>query len=677
MQFVFPTFLIALAAIAIPIIIHLFYFRRFKKVYFTNVRFLKEVKEETSARSRLKNLLVLLMRILALAFIVFAFVQPFLRKDTKVNLGEKSISVFIDNSFSMKAVNEEIPLLTLAKDRARAIIEAYGNSDRFQVLTNDFEGRHQRLLSQDDALSLIDEIEESPAVRSISTVLNRQKQTLESGKSDQLVSYLISDFQRNITDLENWEDTSLSVNMVPLQSVKEQNLSIDTAWFESPVQMFNQNSRLFVRIRNWADEPAENIRLSFTHEGQTKPVGTFSVPAKGSVLDTVNVSVLRTGWHNAELKLTDFPVQFDDTYLLAFEVAEKISVLEIYEDQPNTFLKGAFDGMGYFELSSQPARSLDYSSFPAYQLIILHGLPSISSGFAFELEQYLENGGNILLFPDRNANLESYNSFLKALPANELQAFSETVRTGANLNTQAFVFREVFENAGANLKLPVTQGNFPLTRFGSRAEEVLLSYRDGSSFLGQYRIDQGHFFLCSAPLNQTYNNLIRSGEIFVPMLYRMALSSGKTRPIAYTIGSDEVIEVGNTLKDSESVFKIAGGGNEFIPEQRNLGPKIILSLHNQIERAGFYDLRHTEEETLERFAFNYDRRESDLACFTASELENRFPEANFSVINAGLRADMKTLVGERNQGKSLWKWCIILALLFLALESVLLRFWKV
>ena len=93
MQFLYPTFLFALAAIAIPIIIHLFYFRRFKKVYFTNVRFLKEVKEETSARQKLRNLLVLLMRCLAVIFLVFAFAQPFIPQDVAVKKGEKSVSV--------------------------------------------------------------------------------------------------------------------------------------------------------------------------------------------------------------------------------------------------------------------------------------------------------------------------------------------------------------------------------------------------------------------------------------------------------------------------------------------------------------------------------------------------------------------------------------------------------
>ncbi len=84
MQFLHPLFLAAIGAIVIPIIIHLFYFRRYKKVFFTNVSFLKEIKEETAVRSRLRNLLVLAMRCLALIFIVFAFAQPFLNGGEKI-----------------------------------------------------------------------------------------------------------------------------------------------------------------------------------------------------------------------------------------------------------------------------------------------------------------------------------------------------------------------------------------------------------------------------------------------------------------------------------------------------------------------------------------------------------------------------------------------------------------
>ena len=234
MQFLYPTFLLALAALAIPIILHLFYFRRFKKVYFTNVRFLKELKEETSARSKLRNLLVLLMRLLALAFLVFAFAQPFIPQDVEVKQGQKAVSIFVDNSFSMSSLSQDVPLLEKAKQRAREIIAAYDVEDEFQVLTNDFEGRHQRLVSQEDAIGLVDEIGVTPAVKNLSTVITRQKQVLEGSGTENLVAYMISDFQKNVTDIQNYPDTTVETNLVPLESVQERNISMNPSLFHWP-----------------------------------------------------------------------------------------------------------------------------------------------------------------------------------------------------------------------------------------------------------------------------------------------------------------------------------------------------------------------------------------------------------------------------------------------------------
>src|SRR5438128_4331517 len=105
MQFTYPEFLFALSALSIPIIIHLFNFRRFKKIAFTNVRFLKEIKQDTRSRSRLKHLLILLSRLLAVTFLVLAFAQPFIPAN-KNNIvgGTRNVGIYLDNSFSMDAV---------------------------------------------------------------------------------------------------------------------------------------------------------------------------------------------------------------------------------------------------------------------------------------------------------------------------------------------------------------------------------------------------------------------------------------------------------------------------------------------------------------------------------------------------------------------------------------------
>ncbi|MFQ5447789.1 MAG: hypothetical protein ACE5FF_12720, partial [Saprospiraceae bacterium] len=489
------------------------------------------------------------------------------------------------------------------------------------------------------------------------------------------VSYTISDFQANVTDIENIKDTTLAVNFVPLQAVQEYNVSIDSAWFEAPVQMLNQPNPLIVKVKNWSDEEAENIRLSVKYDGETKPVGELSIPANASLTDTVNVTILTPGWHEAQLEVTDYPVQFDDTYLFSYNVAKSINVVVINELSPDPYLDAAFRGISYFSVTNQASRNLDYSSFPRYQLIICNGLLSLSSGLSFELKQYVANGGNLLIFPPASANIGSYKAFLEGVPANELLSFDQQERSVSDINTEEFVFKDVFENKSANLKLPATKGNFKLSTYASRGEERLLTYRDGTTYLGKYKSGQGILYLCAAPLSQEYNNLIRNAEIFVPMLYKMALSSARARPIAYTIGRDETLEAGNVVRGGESVYKLRGAGEEFIPQQRIVASRVFLGIQNQIHKAGFYDLFLNRDTTLAKFAFNYDRRESDLAYLPVSRLRELAP-ANVSIVEANAAADLTEIVSDRSRGVILWKWCVVLALLALAAEILILRFWK-
>jgi hypothetical protein len=678
MQFLYPTFLFALAALAIPIIIHLFYFRRFKKVYFTNVRFLKEVKEETSARSKLRNLLVLLMRLLAVAFLVFAFAQPFIpAKNTEVKKGSKAVSLFVDNSFSMKALSSDVPLIDKAKQRAREIVDAYPPDTRFQVLTNDFEGRHQRLYSQDEVSNLIEEIRISPAVKQLSSVTSRMKQTLNSGDADNKAIYLLSDFQKNITDIQGETDTTIEMSLLPLQAVRENNIGIDSAWFEAPVQMLNQLNKLLVRVRNYTGEDAENVRLSMLYRGENKPAGTMTIPAQSFVVDTINITVLEPGWQQVTLNITDYPIQFDDNYYLDFLVAEQISVLSINDARPNDNLQAAFRGFGNYVLTNATSSQLDYSRLSGYQLIVLNELTSISTGLAFELQQFVKNGGNLLVFPNKNANIQSYRDFLNGFPADEYQRFEEAQKQVSYINTDEFVFNDVFDNKSANLKLPSTLGAFQLSRFQNRKAEQLLTYRDGEPYLSKYQVEQGNLYLCAAPLNTAYNDLVRNGEIFIPLLYKTAISSGQTRPVAYTIGKDDQIEFPITqTTGNETVYKLKGKAEEFIPEQRTIGAKAILGVSQQIPEAGFYELFLNPGEQLYQYAFNYDRQESDLTYLNTDELQNKVGPST-SVLDISDSSYLTQTIEEISQGIVLWRWCIVLALIFLGIEVLLLRFWKV
>lgn len=674
MQFLYPGFLWALLALLIPIIIHLFHFRRYKKVFFTNVRFLKEVKDETSSRSRLKHLLVLLSRLLILALLVLAFAQPFIPVgDGNREDGKRAVSVFVDNSYSMAALTQGAPLLEEGKRRAREIVQGYDVEDEFQIITHDMTGRQQRLVGQEEALSMINEIEIGPKVKTLDKIQGRQTRALNTAEAANLSAYFISDFQKNITSLDEKIDSSKKQFLIPLQSAQTRNVAIDSAWFEAPVQMLNQANRLIVRMRNYGDVASDESPLTLRLNGQVRPVGNIEIPAAGTVYDTINVSLVKPGWYEAVLTLTDYPVTFDDAYNFSFYVAARVAIMSINGSLPDRYLTAAFDGDSYFQLTNTPAGKINYSTFKNQQLIVLNDIPQISSGLASELKQYVQGGGNALVFPAANAPVTSYNSFLTSMNANKLNAWQVEDKEVGRLNTEEFIFSDVYINSRANLKLPTTSGNFSIVR--NRATEILVRYRDGSPFLAKYALGSGHIYVCSAPLNSKLSGLSRSADVFIPMIYKMALAGTRARPIAYTIGQSEIIEIENRASGGESIYKMKGKADEFIPQQKAIGPRVILTTGESVRTAGFYDVFLQQDSTLEKLAFNDDRLESDLAAFSKDELKARYQD-QYTILDIAADTDLGNLVRERSRGIVLWKWCLIGALIFLLIEVLLLRFWK-
>lgn len=675
MQFLYPSFLWALLALAIPIIIHLFYFRRFKKVFFTNVKYLKEIKEETSNRNKLKNLLVLLSRCLAIIGLVLAFAQPFIPTGDTIKSGINHVSVFVDNSYSMTAAKQDIPLLDYAKERARLVVSSYSEEDRFQILTHDFEGKHQRLISKEDAIAYIDEIQLTPTVQTISRVVNRQKQLLES-VSNNKISYIISDFQRSISDLSVIQDTTIEVNLLPVQASQQKNISIDSVWFDGPIPFLNQNNKLVVRVRNNSGEDAEQVKLSFKQDGQEKPIGIRDIPANSTITDTVIVNVDKSGWQQGVVSVSDYPVQFDDEYYIAFPVPDTIKALFVNESGPNRFMDALFKGVKSFSLSNQNVNQLQYQQFSNFDLIILNDLKSVTSGLSSELGQYLRNGGKVLVFPSKNAELASYNNFLSLSGANTFASLNKNKKEVSGINTEEFVFSDVFINNSRNLKLPQSMMSYDFNSVAASIQEKILTYRDGSAYISKYRVGDGQLFVCASPLDNAVNDLVFNAEIFVPLVYKLAITTTKQKSLSYTITNNIVVETENKRKSGDYVYKISNGKSEFIPGQIPTGNRITLDVDDQIKTAGFYDLL-LDTNVEGKLAFNYDRKESDMSMYDEDGLKDQNgTNPKIKIINEALQANISGAISDKDKGIVLWKWFVIMALLFLAIEALLLRFYK-
>jgi hypothetical protein len=675
MQFLFPGFLWALLCLAIPIIIHLFYFRRFKKVYFTNVRFLKEIKEETSNRNKLKNLLILLSRLLAMAALIFAFAQPYISDQNAIKQGANAISIFVDNSYSMTAKKEDIPLLDLAKDKAKSIITAYSEDDKFQIFTHDFEGRHQRWISREDALTYLEEITSTPSVQSLDKVFNKQQQLFNATTGNK-ISYVISDFQRSITQLKSLIDTTAEYNLLPIATAQDRNIGIDSVWFDGPIPVVNQSNNLVIRVKNYSKADIEAVKLSFKKDGQDKPIGVIDIPAQSSITDTVVVNIQKSGLQQAVVSLTDYPVQFDDNYFISFKVADTIKALSINESGPNRYLDALFRGLKNFNLSNQNITQLQYQRFSENDLIIVNELRTISSGLAGELVNYVRNGGNILVFPSKSTDINSYNILFSLIGAQRLSKGVSSKKEVGSLNRDEYIFKDVYlNNRNSNLKLPVTNFAYEYANSTARAEEKLMAYRDGTAFMSKYRYEDGQVYICASPLDVTSSDLVLNAEVFVPMLFKMAIAKVKQRSISYTISNNVTVQTDFKPKAGDQVYRIKGD-QEFIPTQIPQGKKLNLTVNNNIRKAGYYDLLLAKD-TVDQFAFNYNRMESDLSIYNESDLTSLNPtNPKIKVITSSKQADIASTVTEKDRGIALWKWFLVATLIFLLIESLLIRYFK-
>ena len=681
MQFVNPLFLLGLLAISIPVIIHLFNFRKFRKVYFTNVKFIEELRQQTQKHSQLKHLLVLLMRILAIVSLVLAFAQPYipLNKNANKKESQNTVSIFIDNSFSMEAASSDGTLLNLAIQKAGEITAAYKSSDRFQLLTGDFEGKHQRFVSREEFVEMLDEVEISPVTRPLSEVVKRQSDLFAEQAQTNHTAFLVSDFQKGITDFGNLSaDSLVQVVAIPLEASGRNNLYIDTIWFDSPVFQVSQVLNLNVRIKNASENDFEKIPVKLLINNQQKAIASFDVKSGEETDIRMPFTASEPGIQSGKLEITDFPITYDDSFYFTFEVKSEIPVLAIYDGIENVYLNSLFGKDSAFVFTTAPDNKLDYSAFSTNSLIVLDGLKNISSGLAQEIRRFADGGGSIMVFPGNEINFDSYTEFFGLMAVTGF-AVADTFQTRiSSINLQSTVYDDVFESMPENIDLPAVFRHYPIRRQANSMMEELLTLQNGDVFLGTEPTGKGTFYLCAAPLDPQWTNFPKHA-IFVPSLYKIALLSNPGSLLYYTAGDNEDIIIKKTTLNGDQIFKIKSldGNFEIIPEHRAIASQISIFTRNQVKKAGNYEIVY-EGRRIAGVSFNYNRAESDMVNLSKTQIEKMIQDFrldNFSVISPTSRS-LSEVITEIDKGFRLWKIFIILALAFLLGEVLLLRFWN-
>ncbi len=672
-----PAFLFGLLAIIVPILIHLFNFRRYRTVYFSNVKLLRDIQQKTKRESRLQHLIVLMLRILGISALVFAFAQPYIPRSEDNHRNGNLVSVYIDNSFSMEAASREGNLFQDALNAAKNVVNAFSFSDDYILITNDFFGKYSRIMNRDEILSAINEIEISPRSKSLNEIIQLEEHLQASSRNEQVLSYYLSDFQKSRFDFDQIPtNKNHRLFLMPLPAEAVNNVSIDSCWFLSPVFKEEQQAVLNVRVHNYGAQDVIKLPLKLYVNNEQKAVAAIDVKAESYTDYQLSYTLSSSGIQCGTLQIEDAPIVFDDQFYFTYEVLPATRIITIQEKE-NPYLRALYGKDSLFIYDEMNVNRINYAQFKNAELIVLDQIKEISSGLADELKKFVVAGGNLLVFPSLEQEKDSWKAFLEnQLSCNSYEELINGEVKGGRINTESVYFKGALERQEYQVDMPSLLRFYGISSPLVPTSETIMELENKMPMLVVSQVEKGQLFLSAVALNDEFGNAHKNALFFVP-LHNIGIKSQRQTQLYGIIGKDEFQTIHKKNESAEDVFvmKLRDDGTEFIPEQRRIGNETMIYFHSQIDKAGFYDVEQGGV-VLATFAFNFDRAESDLHYYSRNELEeiSDNDEAQIQVLTVDGKDLSRRIASELN-GINLWRWFVGFALLAFLSEILVLRFW--
>lgn len=640
MQFKNPELLFALLLLVIPIIVHLFQLRKFQKTPFTNLKFLKEVTLQTRKSSQLKKWLVLLSRLLALACIIFAFAQPYFTIKTDATTQSETV-IYIDNSLSLQAKGAQGELLQTATQK---IFKNTDIPEELSWFTNN-SGSQQTTIA--DFKSGILNLTYSANSLSLQETLLKAKTFFSNDQTTAKNLIWISDFQgqENFPDLSN---SNLNVSTVQLKPSNTNNLAIDSVYISS---VNSSTLELGVLLSNYG-EAVENVPIALHRKGELIARTSNAIEKNGTATATFEID--DTDFEGM-IAITDQSLLFDNEFYFNINKKSKIRVLSINQTS-DAFLKKIYTS-DEFDFVSQQINQLDFNILQEQNTIVLNQLEKINPVLQNPLNQFVENGGSLIVIPTLQPNTESYNPFFSQLNLGTISSTSASEKQLTTIHFSHPIYQNVFENQVTNFQYPTVTSHFSL----SRKHTAILTFEDNSDFL----IQNEKVFVFTGSLAAENSNFTNS-PLVVPTFYRIAKQSLPLPELYYTIGNPNEFAVSISLPQ-DHILSLKNETVDFIPLQRNSSNSVLITTTDQPETAGIYGV-YDKGTKLESVSYNYSRSQSRLNYMNPANWTGTTNYNSLDSIFEKLSADSSV--------RDFWKWFLIFALLFLAIEMFLLKLLK-
>ena len=647
MQFKHPEILYFLFLLVIPILVHLFQLRRFKKEYFTNVRFLKELSIQTRKSSKIKKWLLLLTRLLIIACLVFAFAQPFFKaKDSKNNTNE--MYIVLDNSFSMQAKGQKGELL---KRAVEDLLEHTPETQNFSLITNSETFWNTDIKSIRASLQ---NLKYSPLPFQLESAMAKIKSHKSAFNKDVIV---ISDAVGLETKQLKSIDKNFNTLFIIPKAEQKNNVAVDSVFINQTLDNFYE---IGINLSGYGKDFKE-IPIALYNKEKLIAKTVIKLESKQK---TIRFTIPKEDFHGY-VSITDNGLEYDNTLFFSISKPEKINVLSIGETEKSTFLSRIYT-KDEFNYSNYNLAVLDYNLLEKQDAIVLNELKEIPQALQTTLKSFVEKGGNLVVIPSEESTLLNINGFLSNFGNIQFKSNQKAEKLVTKIAFNNPLYSSVFEKQVANFQYPKTKSSFAI----SSSNPAVLSYEDQSIFLTALSNQLSSVYVFAAAINKTNSNF-QNSPLIVPTFYNMAQSATKTGVSSLVIGEKNPLLIDALLAKDEIVNvkndpEIASG-EKFIPIQQILNNKVKITCNDYPQQAGNYGV-YKKDEFLKNISFNYNRTESDLAAANENIL------SDYKIIDS-VETTFDTLQTDRSNTE-IWRWFVILTLLFLVTELFIQKFVK-
>ncbi len=642
MHFKHPEILYFLFLLIVPILVHLFQLRRFKKEYFTNVRFLKALSIQTRKSSQIKKWLLLTCRLLLLLFIILAFAQPFFESKDSKNANNE-LYIVLDNSFSMQAKGKKGELL---KRAVQELLEETPENLNFSLLTNSENYWNTDIKSVRSALQ---NLKYSATPFQLDNIIAKIKAHKSAFKKDIVV--ITDAVGLNQKQLKNSDAITAPLFVIP-KAEQKNNVSIDSVFINKTLEDFYE---ITVQISGYGDD-FKPIPISLHNENKliAKTIATLDTKEKN-----LNFTIPKQSFHGY-FSIVDNGLSYDNTLYFSISKTKKTNIISIGEPTKSNFLSRIYTNEE-FNFTNYNLSALDYNKLEEQDAIVVNELDEIPQALATTLKSFVEKGGNLIVIPSIKNSTTNINSFLSNFGKITFNTLDDTEKQITKINFKHPIFENVFENKVTNFQYPKTNKSFSL----SSSSPAALSYEDQSTFLTSIVNSVSAVAIFAAPIN-TENSNFQQSPLIVPTFYKMAMHNQNNGVSALIIGNNNPHLTEASL-NKDAILTVKGLDEQFIPVQQILNNKVKMTFLDNPTQAGNFSV-FNKKKWIENLSFNYYRTESDLAA------ANENVVSDYKTIES-IPSLFDTLQTDRTDNQ-IWKWFVIFALLFLLIEMAIIRFVK-